>query len=211
MIEAFERFGGVVTALRNGDTAAAVIEADKASDRIVAEQIEAEGDVATPNTVKARKSGILARRAFTDLVQALLGKDADPEQVGKTISILTNMVYESCFGVPAESMKKGLCCNNPRDTFSPNAIRAIEYAETALCAGFGKGRFKSMADLKSELARISPLLQMMANQMGDEPVVMENVNGPRVRTRPQGTFQGLLPAGASKVGFAAKLLTSEQG
>ena len=209
MIEAFERFGGVVTALRNGDTTSAVIEADKASKRIVAEQIEAEGETATENKVKARESGIKARRAFTDVVYLLLGKDASEANVSLAIGKLTNMAYDACFGVIAKDMYVGLQTANPRDTFSTMALKAVEYAESALTDGIATGKLKSLDDLNNELCRISPMLKMMANQMGSKPLVMENTNTRGGSRNAKGTFQGLLPEGADKVGFIAKRLTCE--
>lgn len=210
VIDTLKQFGRAMLAIQEGRTADAVIALDDIANAAVAAELESEGEVATAKRIKARQSGIKQRRAFTDLVEAMLGKDASPDEVGRVIGVLTNMTYQACFGVQAEDMREGLCCTNPRDAFSANAIRAMEYAEGALCAGFAEGRYKTMDDYKAHLMRLSPLLRMMANQLGDDPVVMENTNGPRVKVRPQGTFLGIMPAGASKVGFTAKQLTSEQ-
>lgn len=210
ILRTYSAFGGVTRAIQDGRTDDAVIALDEAAKAVVAAELESEGEVATEGRVKARQSGIKQRRAFTDLVEAMLGKDASPDEVGRVIGMLTNMTYQACFGVQAQDMREGLCCTNPRDAFSANAIRAMEYAEGVLCKGFSAGRYKTMDDYKDHLMQLSPLLRMMANEMGDDPVVMENTNGPRVKVRPQGTFLGIMPAGASKVGFTAKELTSEQ-
>ena len=212
VIDTFKQFGRAMLAIQEGRTDDVVNQLDDIANAAVAAEIEAEGDIATVSKVEARKSGKKARRAFTDVI-LMLDRNATPEQIGRVIGKLTNAVYRACFGVNADAMRVGLCMakeNSARDAMSPTALQALEYAETALISAIASGNLKDMDDVEAELARISPLLHMMSNMMGSKPVIMENTNGPLVRTRPHGTFQGLLPSGASKVNFAAKQLTSEQ-
>lgn len=192
-----------------GDFTTSVLEQEKSAVETARRQIAAERGVAPTQVsdkhAQARKESIVARNKFTEALRDTpAGDGSDPYFYAQR----TNMIYEVIFGVNAGQMRLGLQTSSIRDTFTEQALSAVSYAEGACVKWIHANNNITETELRAKLMGLRPLLQSMANMVGQEPVVMHNENSGRVRKWEHGEFEGVLPTGKLAVRFSGNKLLS---
>lgn len=172
ILRTYSAFGGVTRAIQDGRTDDAVIALDEAAKAVVAAELESEGEVATAKRIKARQDSIIARCGLTDAI-----RDRKLES-SLSYGTVTDMINLAIFGHRARVLRTGLELplkgrESPRTFASTNCNYAFKYAESMLTDNILKGTCRCTDDVQRILGRFQPMLQSMANHLGDEPVLLE--------------------------------------